>query len=173
MKKHGFTLIELIVVIAIIGVLAAILVPAMMGYVRKSKITTANTAAKSVYNGLNTAMVEMEYLDLPPRQLTGEMTVTGAEVIAQRNFAIPNTPTSDYNTLRNTLFAKVCQYFSDVAKVDEITFRLVDNGCEGVGVINGGYPGSYPINISIDDYVAEGGSWDSTLAMQYGLEENP
>ena len=36
MNKKGFTLVELVVVIAIIGVLAAILVPTMMSYIRKS-----------------------------------------------------------------------------------------------------------------------------------------
>ncbi|MBQ4246996.1 MAG: type II secretion system protein [Ruminococcus sp.] len=56
----GFTLIELIVVIAIVGVLAAILVPNMIGYVGKSKLSTANSNAKLAYTNAATYCTECE-----------------------------------------------------------------------------------------------------------------
>lgn len=58
--KKGFTLVELIVVIAIIGVLAAILVPTMMGFVTSSRVTSANSTAASFEDQIENFLTECD-----------------------------------------------------------------------------------------------------------------
>jgi len=52
-NNKGFTLVELIVVIAILGVLAAVLVPQYIQYVEKSRIVTDKSTAAAIDQAIN------------------------------------------------------------------------------------------------------------------------
>jgi len=53
-KKEGFTLIELMIVVAIIGILAAIAIPAFINYVKRSKTSEAGSNLKALFTGAAT-----------------------------------------------------------------------------------------------------------------------
>lgn len=137
--KKGFTLIELIVVIAIIGVLAAILVPAMLGYVKKSKIQAANSAASQMVKAANSALEEMDedgdIISLPGDGWW-ENNITAATTIAD----------TDEN------FYDYLTYYSDDASSAKYAIFLK----EGVAILgvakSGKYYGTYPAVLTNKNY---------------------
>jgi prepilin-type N-terminal cleavage/methylation domain-containing protein len=53
-KKSGFTLIEVIVVIAILAILGAILVPNVLGYRQRAEKSNIQTSAKTIVSSIGT-----------------------------------------------------------------------------------------------------------------------
>ena len=60
-KLKGFPLTELIVVLAIIGILSAIIIPSYMSWIANSKVRKQNNNAKVIFNAAQTVVQEYSF----------------------------------------------------------------------------------------------------------------
>ena len=90
MKKKGFTLVELIIVVTILGIMAAIVIPTFQGNVATAKESASKTNLMTIrtqielyklhHNGVPPGYVDGAVITIGmlPIQLVGTTTVTGA-----------------------------------------------------------------------------------------------
>ena len=62
-KVKGFTLIEMVTVIAIIGILAGVLVPSLTGYVLKARVAVAIADAKTIKTAVEASLMSRFVID--------------------------------------------------------------------------------------------------------------
>ena len=73
MNNKGFSLVELIIVIAIMAILAAALAPQLMKYIEKSRVSTDATSCSSIESCVNAALANEDAY----KEVAKEGTATG------------------------------------------------------------------------------------------------
>ncbi|WP_294751868.1 type II secretion system protein [uncultured Ruminococcus sp.] len=159
-RRNGFTLIELVVVIAIIGVLAAILVPSMVGYVKKSKVSSANSEANSLQKAINSVLIELD------EEYDSGSDITAIEKSDRDSNEVSITPSSAETEIgKDVMWSKISHFLN---KSKRLTFKAE---CEGGAVkavavcSDNTYTGTYPSGVvTVDNFTDYKGDYEKALA---------
>lgn len=118
-KNKGFTLVELIVVLVILAILAALLVPALTGYIDKAKEKKIVAETRMLHTAIQT---EMSALYAKPEWKNFIPSVWGTEVLAAKT----STDTS------------ATQRYNDIVALSELTSLSSGTGVFGAYVTETG-----------------------------------
>lgn len=119
-RNRGFTLVELIVVLVILGILAAIMVPALLGWIDKAREKKYLLEARNVVLATQTVATE-EYA---AGKFTGNATLFVNEH-EEEIFNIADIAQGDSNAIREMEFQE--KDGKRVAIVKRLVYRTVDN----------------------------------------------
>lgn len=114
---QGFTLIELMITIAIIGILSAIAIPSYNGYIETSQIATAKQ------NAVTFAGFEDAYFYENDTYLAGSYTPAGANAFAALDWAPPtDSDNFKYVVTAGTCAAGISQcYILTITNINDAT----------------------------------------------------
>lgn len=149
-KLRGFTLLELITVIAIIAIMAAILVPSISDYIRMNHIRSANSQAQQIY------MAAQDYLVTEQIKGTKVKDITGTDTPPTLCWIMVNTEQGyDANNYDNSNKTTIVDSYGIKKNAD-----VSDNTGFDVRTTSGGLK-SYPIADGIEARLESSfkGSW--------------
>ena len=112
-KKRGFTLVELIVVLVILAILAALLIPALTGYIDKAKKDQVIAETRMLHEAIQTEMVEIYGSNIDWKTSSTTLGTGAHKTLANRN---GNSCVGDSAVLPDAQ-----QRYNEIVKLSEVS----------------------------------------------------